>query len=389
MDKCTLKMAMILPLALLLWGCGGEVSTEDIGGTSGDGELAPRMALNVNAYPVNNLVCNPFQTEEENMFSFSRGLKGELFHVENGGPVGDSVTDYIVRGKRSRITLFFKSVYIRTQKFLSGFNLTAGGLVHNDVDEIIHDHFALRLTGQLTLTRGQSAGNYEFSLLSDDGAVFRIFYQGQWVEVINNDGTHPTHFACGSQHFSLEKGKTYPVEILYFQARQNSPVALVPLWRRVRTNQRMDPFCRLGKGNGQRYFDEDNLSLPFPAYVALGARGWSAIRGENFILPPDEEFNPCADSKEVPNISDFYFDISGEQVTVNWTTDIPSTSQVIYTRSDTGEQVLTESDNLLRTRHSIVIPRNPVGVSYIIRAISVSETFGKAVSGGYTLNRYF
>ena len=126
MDRCTLKLAKLLPLTLILWGCGGEVSTEDLAGAVVEEDVAPRMALNVNTYPVNNLVCNPFQSEEENMFSFSRGLKGELFHVGNGGPVGESVTDYMARANRSRITLFFKSIYIRTQKFLGGFNFTSG-----------------------------------------------------------------------------------------------------------------------------------------------------------------------------------------------------------------------------------------------------------------------
>lgn len=393
MGRCILKMGVFLLLALLLGGCGG-VDSESVGEREGseikEEASLPKMALNVNTYPVNQLVCNPFHTEEENMFSFSRGLKGEIFHVESGGPVGNSVEDYIRRARRSSINLFFKSLYIRTQKFLTGFNYISGGLVHSGLDEIIHDHFALRITGNLTLSREQVSGEYEFSLLSDDGAILRIFYQGHWVEVINGDGAHPTLYTCGNKFFHLEKGRSYPVEILYFQARKDSPVALVPLWRQVRTNYRQDPFCRLNQGGGgQRYFDENNHSRPFPAYRALGARGWQAIRGENFILPPGEEFNPCADSKDVPVISDFFFSFEKDTVTIHWNTDIPATSQVMYSRSDTGDQVLTSSDNFLRTKHAVTIPRNKAGVSYIVRAISISETFGKTVSGGYTLNRFF
>lgn len=389
MDR-SIRNILLFATSFVMAGCSGSLSNNSAEEKSvGREEVLPRMALNVNSYPLNQLVCDPFQSDETSSLSFENGLKAELYTVEDSSEVGDSVVDYIDRAKKSPFKMFFNRLSFGTQKFVSGFLNEAGGVIHNQLKEIIHEHFAIKLTGSLILHQDQDEGEYEFSMIADDGAVFRIFYEGQWIEVLNGDGSHPTTYSCGITSLSLKKGTSYPVEILYFQARKNSPIAFVALWRQAHPNGKLDPFCGKGRNDGEQFFDEEDHSRPLPAYMSLRARGWKTIKKENFLLPPEEEYNPCSESKQIPEITDFYFSFGDGTVTLQWKTDIPATSQVIYTRSDNGVQVLTESDNILRTTHSITIPKNPSGVSYIIRAISISETLGKTVSGGYTLHSYF
>ncbi|NQZ02309.1 MAG: hypothetical protein HRT45_16755, partial [Bdellovibrionales bacterium] len=99
-------------------------------------------------------------------------------------------------------------------------------------------------------------------------------------------------------------------------------------------------------------------------------------------------YNPCNDEQK-PEISEMYvIDLLDGGVRVTWKTDIPATSQVMYTSSRDGVPMTTNSDNVLRTLHSVEIPDPVGGESFIVRAISVSATMGRTISGGITYRDY-
>jgi hypothetical protein len=64
----------------------------------------------------------------------------------------------------------------------------------------------------------------------------------------------------------------------------------------------------------------------------------------------------------------------------SWTTDIASTSQIKLVNKATGEVILTDSDNALRTSHSVMVQGLQPETTYQAQAVSISDDLGKALS---------
>jgi len=140
-----------------------------------------------------------------------------------------------------------------------------------------------------------------------------------------------------------------------------------------------DPLC--GATGNETFFDYNNNSAPQAAYNQLLSRGWKPIAAANWNLPAFAIFNPCT-TGNVPVISNFRIEDNTEGIVVlSWNTDIPASSQVLYTRVSTGEEVLTTADNRLRLVHRVVIAGQlQSGQAYDFNAVSISADFGKAIS---------
>ena len=67
-------------------------------------------------------------------------------------------------------------------------------------------------------------------------------------------------------------------------------------------------------------------------------------------------------------------------LTFSWSTDILATTQVIVTNVATGEQIVTQADNALRTDHSVLVSGLLGGTDYTAQAVSISSDLGKTLS---------
>jgi hypothetical protein len=89
--------------------------------------------------------------------------------------------------------------------------------------------------------------------------------------------------------------------------------------------------------------------------------------------------NPCKEGV-VPKIAGFnVLEKFNDGFMLTWTTDIPATSQVAWRGVD-GSEGLSESDNVLRTQHTVMLKGLKAKSLYELRAVSISDTYGKGIS---------
>lgn len=333
-------------------------------------------SFDVNRYPVNKLVCDPFGGTPP--VGYDSGLKAKLFYLPTGVARQHNVSAMIANSTASSNDLFFTSINVPTRLFSAGFPTQTGGLVKTDDGQTLTEYFALRFEGALRLGEGDGAGTYEFALLSDDGAIMSVGTGGEGAMqvLVNNDGDHPTRMGCGGT-LEMNRDSRIPIKIDYYQGPRYH-ISVIPLWRKVEGARLTEAQC--GKLGNEMYFDYNNASNPQAAYLGLIMRGWKPIGPANYVIPSTAPHNPCVEG-QAPIVTEVNIAVVNEsQARVTWTTDIPSTSQVLYTRVSDGVQTLTTADNTLVTNHSVVIPKPSFGQAFDVQAVSISDTLGKTIS---------
>ena len=333
------------------------------------------VAFDVNLYKLNKLVCDPF--DGGGSTSLAGGIVAELFYREQGQERFYSADRYIEEGQSSESYLFFSQIFVPTRRFELGFPTETGAVLKTKEKEDLVEYFGLRFKTILSLDESQEEGLYGIAMLSDDGSVLKIQNEnGQWVNLVDNDGDHPTRMGCSDNLVYFSRDTQVPVMIDYYQGPRYH-ISLVPLWRKVNESTQDEPHC--GAQGNSKFFDYNNGSSPQPAYEELMARGWRPWNHQNHKLPKDYKFNPCVEGN-APVISNFSVSTNGQSVVAVWETDILATSQLRVVNMSTGEELVTDSDNLFRSEHSVVHQGLESGVQYLIQAISISETYGKAIS---------
>ncbi len=366
---------LVLAISLtFLTGCSqGLFGAKEI---TNDGEVnqqennPPKHAYDVNLYKMNKVVCDPMGGGGDP--GMQSGLKAELYYLTAGQPHYQNVQEYYDHGTKSTQDLFFSDLNVPTRLFGEGFPIQSGGLVQDDQGQDLIEYFALRFKSTLKLTPDDPEGDYELALLSDDGSLLRFNGQG----VVDNDHNHPTRMGCGDTVF-MSYDSSFETEIDYYQGPRHH-ISLIPMWRRVTAGTQPESEC--GKLGNSRYFDFNNGSTPTNNYLGLLARGWKPIASGNWHLPAEASYNPCVEGTN-PVISNFaVIDIGEGFAQVVWNTDIPATSQVMVTDAN-GVQTITDSDNVLRTSHQIIIDDGiDFGETYQFQAISISADMGKSLS---------
>lgn len=355
--------------------------------SGGGNEVFAKSAFDVNKYPMNKLVCNPFDVEPSP--SMTRGLKAELFYLDSTQPRYTAIADYVNNAHYSDQNLFFSNLYVPTRYFTSGFPTETGAMVKSDEGTDLIEYFGLRFHTTLKLAPEQEEGTYEFAIISDDGSIIRYKDEaGEWQTLVNNDGIHAPRLGCSPVTLNMTHNSAVELQIDYYQGPRYA-IAAVPLWRKVTdaTLVNRDPACGRGAGSdGNSYwFARDNNSAPSANYTQLLTRGWAPIAGENYFVPATAEFNPCAVGV-APVISNFSVtDILDGFIEVEWDTDVPATSQVRYVDMADGTESLTLSDNLLRTHHRLVLRHLPSNHTFLIQGVSISETYGKSLTPAATI----
>ncbi|MCB0347945.1 MAG: hypothetical protein KDD37_03880 [Bdellovibrionales bacterium] len=353
------------------------------GGTEIEGvNLNPENYFDVNMFSLNRLVCDPFggggnQTP-------NGGLKANLYYLEDGSTPLSHVADYFTAGTKSDKIIFFSQINVPTRLFNLGFPTETGNTISKDSGETLIENFALEIETVIKLGPNDEPGLYELALLSDDGSVLQVRDAGTYVTVVDNDGTHPTRFGCASRSIQMNADDSYIAKIHYYQGPRDH-ISVIPMWRKISSDSEVGTDVSCGQQGNSMYFDYNNNSAPKAAYNGLLARGWKPLDSNNYELPASIPINPCTNGT-APIITNIAVrDMYDGQIQVVWNTNIPATAQVLVVNMDTGQELLTYSDNVLRTEHEVFVQGLQRNVNYMVQAVSVSDTYGKTISYAYNL----
>lgn len=364
-------------------------------------ESVVKSAYDTNAYPLTKLVCDPFDPNP--VPSPKHGIKSSLWFRGFNQPIYQSVMSYINNYKHSEQTLFFNSVNVPTRMFYDGFPLESGDVVRDDLGTQLIEHFAMKFESQIVLGANDSEGLYELAMLSDDGTILKIKdpenvvsdpnnSNGGWETHINNDGDTPTRMKCSSRLVNMKKDKKIAMELLYYQGPRYH-ISNMLIWRKA-SQAGKDAFCN--QSGNEFFFNPNNNSAPVK-WLDLAARGWKVLNSENYLLPETEDsssgdgdvnYNACYNGT-VPVISNFQvIEQLSNEVSFSWKTDIKSVSMMMVTNLDTGERTITQTDNILRTTHQIVITGLKNNANYRFQVVAISEDLGRAISPAIDLTTF-
>ncbi len=353
------------------------------GGTEIEGvNINPESYFDVNTFSLNKLVCDPFGGGGNP--AANGGLKANLYYLEDGSNPLSHVADYFTTGIKSDKIMFFSQINVPTRLFNLGFPTATGGTITKDNGEALVENFALDIETVIKLGPNDEPGLYELALLSDDGSVLQVRDAGTYVTVVDNDGTHPTKFGCASRSIQMGADDSYLAKIHYYQGPRDH-ISVIPMWRKITDESQVGTDSSCGQQGNSMYFDYNNNSEPKAAYNGLLARGWKPLNADNYELPNSIPINPCVNG-EAPIITNISVrDMYDGQIQVIWNTDIPATAQVRVVNMDNGQEILTYSDNVLRSEHEVFVQGLQRQVNYMIQAVSVSDTYGKTLSYAYNL----
>lgn len=236
------------------------------------------------------VICDPF--DQANVVSSISGLKGSIYFLKDTDARQSSSIDLINVGTKLNANLFMNDIYTPTRIFSEGFSTNSGLTLKNENGETLIEWFALNLASKIRLAPGESAGEYQLALLSDDGSTLSIQNtSGSYVPLIENENTHPTKMACATQTINMVPESRVPMNLSYFQGPRYH-IALIMMWRKVNANtpeELSDVECG---AMGNEYFFDPVTRAPKTPYQNLLARGWKPLAPENFELQSGS--NLCA-----------------------------------------------------------------------------------------------
>jgi len=298
----------------------------------------------------NTFSCNSFE-ESGGGQGRTQGVVGELAYLANGMPRYKKASEFFEFGVRvPDLLLFLNQIFIPTRPFDRGFSTQAGETIRTLEGDTLYEYFALRLRGRLQLG-GRAPGDYQFALLSDDGANLMMDFGSGLQVVVANDGDHPTRMGCGPGVVSIRAEDKIPFQVDYYQGPRFH-IALMVLARPYVPGP-LDVEC--GRSGNSRYFDStQNPPAPQPAYNDLLSRGWFPLEPENYLLPEEHFVNPC--NEPAPNLSNIVVQaITSTSITMRWQTDRPADSRSFFRRSIDPEYTVGPSSSAFVVDHEVVI----------------------------------
>lgn len=355
-----------------------EIAPEIFPATEADPTTGQMLStFDVNKYPVTKTVCDPFGDTPDPRSN--QGLKADLWWLNKGTPAQSSVGKVIEKGQKSDRSLFFSQLNVPTRIFDLGFASETGEAVKSDDGSTLIENFALRFKSILKLAPDQKPGIYEFAILSDDGAVMSFRDKdGEYRVNVNNDGNHSTRLGCSSTAIQMDSESEIPMNLEYYQGPRHH-ISLIVLMREINSESDAGKDQACGMAGNRTWFDPNNSSIELKPYKDLLARGWKPLSNRNYSLANEAMFNPCKDGA-TPKISNLQiYERFNDGFIVTWNTDIPATSSVVVTDSKNQASVV-KSDNVLRTSHSVRTSGQAPNTNYKVQAVSISATYGRAIS---------
>lgn len=244
--------------------------------------------------PSPGTVCDPF--DSSNIVSSTSGLKGSIHYLDVGQPTVSTSADLIATGKRVDADLFLNRLFVPTRLFSTGFAGDDGKAIMTSGGNVLLEWFALDLSSKLKLAPGETAGDYQLALLSDDGSTLSLMNQnGKFEKLIDNEGAHPTKLQCASKVVRMDAATKIAMNLTYFQGPREH-IALTLMWRKINPALR-DPLADVECGqSGNDYFfnvgTATTPATPRSPYNDLLARGWKPLSASNFELQTGS--NRCA-----------------------------------------------------------------------------------------------
>lgn len=373
MNRFTLSLLSIISVACTSQFQGGENVT-----ATATSDAVMQSPYDLNLHPLNKTVCDPFNNNSTQVMS--QGVQGTLFYKTSAMPIMSKVEDYINFTQKSDKTLFFADINVPTRPFSEGFSTQSTTVLADDTGAKLIEYFGIKFETTLQLGANDEEGDYELALLSDDGTRLKIKDPATdtWREIINSDGDHSTRMGCATETIRMTRRTQIPLELIYYQGPRYH-IANVLMWRKAAVAGK-DIQC--GSAGNKYFFNPDNASMPLQPYNDLLARGWKPVAPENYWL--NNTFNPCAEGTK-PMITNFRVtEVLPTDVFLAWTTDIPASTQVRLINQTTGEEILTASDNLLRTTHTVHVSGLQPNTTYTAQAASISQDLGNSLSSEIT-----
>jgi hypothetical protein len=257
-------------------------------GSTNDGD--DTVAENIPGAPV----CDPFGGQGEDQ---RNGIRGSLY--DGLGQQLRVVNDYYTKGQLASSDLYFSSLNVPTRKFTHGFTTPSGETLKSVNGQTLHEWFAINFQGRIRLNNQQEAGLYEFALLNDDGAVLSVGNSRDNLSMLISADYHTaTRFSCSNRLVYMNHLQDLSFNLDYFQGPREH-IALILMWRKIESEDQyqQDPQC--GKSGPNMYFNSNtNPSTPNATYNQLLARGFKVVDASNFLLPNENDLNPCVAAKE-------------------------------------------------------------------------------------------
>jgi hypothetical protein len=275
-------------LAGILSACNVESLNVSTVSTSQDAVLIERAA------DPNLAVCNPTGGGSGLSNGTRYGLHGELKYIAQGTPNPSNVAGYSLNGRPVAADVFFDRVFVPTRPWNAGFQTLSGHTLQNDLNDTLFEYFSLHFESNIVLSDSDQPGLYQFALLSDDGSILRIKQGETWQDIVNDDGTHPSKFACASSAIEMTTASKIPMKLDWYQGPRYH-ISLIMLWRKVEAGTTLaDSEC--GRMGNSRYFNStQNPPISQTAWHGLMDRGWKPLNSRNFILNESAPTNPCTD----------------------------------------------------------------------------------------------
>jgi len=297
---------LALPIGLVLLGA---CESEDTANTASLDNTGTELTYLPEAVDPATAICDPFGRYAD-YAGRTYGLHGNLYYSSAAtGEHYHNTSAYIQSGVRVAADLFFNQVNVPTRPWDRGFNMSNGQLVVNDLGEPLYEWFGVELNTEIQLSDVDGPGIYQFSVLSDDGAVVEIDSDrdGVYEMLVDNDGDHPTRMGCANQAITMDFTTRVPMRIRYYQGPRYH-ISLILLWKKLDDTgveseiqaQMADPLC--GQQGNSLFFDStQSPPTPQSAFIALMDRDWNVLRPGNFLLPGNPEENPC---EEICSVND-------------------------------------------------------------------------------------
>lgn len=371
----TIRSFLILGLFSVFFVISGCLVGSDTGTESGSTVVTePAPGITSPAADPTRTICDPFKTNSPQ--ARDRGLVGNLLYLTPDQPRYSTVADYINNAAIAEANIYLDRVYAPTRPFDRGFYTQSGNLVQTIDGNTLYEYFALRMESQIQLAANESPGLYQLALMADDGALLKIpdGIGGEKI-LVNDDGTHPTKFACATEPVYLDHNTKIPIVLEYYQGPRFH-ISLVAMWRPWPdgvndTNPVNDPYC--GKSGNSLFFDSTkDPVVAKTAFYELLSRNWKVLENENYYFP-DQAINPCVPTEEPLAISSFSISgIARDRVTLTWITNIAASSQGESKNVTTGIITQTGIDQALVQSHSLTITGLSPNTLYSVKALSTS-----------------
>jgi hypothetical protein len=237
------------------------------------------------------LVCDPFVAQGGGAQPQIRGLLyGDIpnahhsthFLFEHYFEVNELGYEKYLLGD---VVLRLSSVNILPRDFETGFPVSGTGsnpelLRSESTGEVLNEYFGLKLDTILKLTENDAEGDYEFAIISDDGASMK--FDEDAADWIREESIHPPVMTCAAQMKNLTRESRKRLKLQYFQG----PKTIISFALLMRP-----------AGGAPEYFcHRDPVTGLPPAMVPMMGdtlhsyftdNGWKMVEPGNFELPQE------------------------------------------------------------------------------------------------------